>query len=156
MIPAAAPITDDDRFRVAARCYLGYAVLYELGGVYLVWHGIGVPAGVGGRGRAFYAVFWALIGLVPLLGVPYLLRRSRGWFEGWVLTRRDFARLLALFMAYRAFKVGHVALRAQTATVAAPWGGDVTFRLAAVVFFVVTLIALVAVARAAWHPEARP
>jgi hypothetical protein len=156
MIPTAAPVTDDDRYRVAARCYLAYALLYEIGGVYLVSQGVGVPAGAGTRGRALYAVFWALIGLVPLLGVPYLLRRSRAWFEGWILTRRDFARLLALFMAYRAFKVGHVALRAQTASVAAPWGGEVTFRLAAAVFFVVTLIALLAVARAAWHPEARP
>lgn len=156
MIPAAAPVSDDDRFRVAARCYLGYALLYEIGGVYLVSQGIGVPPGVGGRGRIAYVVFWALIGLVPLLGVPYLLRRSRAWFEHWLLTRRDFARILTFFMAYRAFKVGHVALRGQTATVAAPWGGDVTFRVGAAVFLVVTLIALGVVARAAWHPEARP
>jgi len=156
MIPAAAPVSDDDRFRAAARTYLGYALLYEIGGVYLVSQGIGVPAGVGARGRAAYAVFWAVVGLVPLLGVPYVLRRPRAWVERWVLSRRDFARVLALFMAYRAFKVAQVAVRGQTAMVAAPWGGEVTFRAGAAVFLLVTLIALVVVARAAWHAEARP
>jgi hypothetical protein len=150
------PAVDDERYRTAARAYLGYALLYEIGGVYLVAQGVGVPAGAGARGRAMYAVFWALVGLVPLLGVPYLLRRPRAWFERWILTRRDFARILVLFMAFRAFKVGQVALRGQTAVVAAPWGGDVTFRAGAVVFLVVTLIALVVIARAAWHAEARP
>jgi hypothetical protein len=100
-----------------------------------------------------YAVFWAIVGLVPLLGVPYLLRRPRAWFERWVLSRRDFARILALFMAYRAFKVAHVALRGETAAVAAPWGGVLTFRAGALVFLLVTMVALVRVARAAWHAE---
>jgi hypothetical protein len=156
MIPAAAPVTSEDRFRAAARTYLGYALLYEIGGVYLVSQGIGVPAGAGARGRLIYTLFWALIGLVPLLGVPYVLRRPRPWFERWILGRRDFARILAAFMAYRAFKVGHVALRGQTAVVAAPWGGEVTFRAGAAVFVVVTLIALIVVARAAWHTEEGP
>lgn len=156
MIPSAAPVTEDDRFRAAARTYLVYALLYEIGGVYLVSQGIGVPAGAGARGRAAYAVFWAVVGLVPLLGVPYVLRRPRAWFERWALSRRDFARILALFMTYRAFKVAQVAVRGQTAVVTAPWGGDVTFRAGAVVFLAVTLVALVAVARAAWHAEARP
>jgi len=156
MIPAAAPVSDDDRFRAAARTYLGYALLYEIGGVYLVSQGIGVPAGAGARGRLVSTIFWALVGLVPLLGVPYLLRRPRAWFERWLLSRRDFARILAVFMAYRAFKVAHVALRGETAAVAAPWGGVLTFRAGALVFLVVTLVALVFVARAAWHAEARP
>lgn len=141
----------DRRFRLAARAYLGYAVLYELGGVYLVTQGVGVPAGAGARGRALYAVFWAAMGLLPLLGIPYLLRQRRAWFERWVLGRRDFARIVAALMAYRAFKVAGVALRGQTATVAAPWsGGEITFRAAAVVFLAVTLVALLLVARAAW------
>jgi hypothetical protein len=149
------PDVEDGRFRAAARSYLGYALLYEVGGVYLVAQGIGVPAGVGPRGRALYALFWAVVGLVPLLGVPYLLRRPRLWFERWVLTRRDFARILALFMAYRAFKVAHVGFRGQTAVVAAPWGGALTYRVGALVFLAVTLVALAFVARAAWSAEAR-
>ena len=150
------PAADDERFRTAARTYFVYAVFYELGGVYLVSQGVGVPAGAGARGRLIYTLVWAVVGLVPMLGVPYLLRRPRAWFERWVLGRRDFARVLAAFMAYRAFKVAHVAFRAQTAVVAAPWGGELTFRTGAAVFLVVTLIALVFIARAAWHAEARP
>ena len=147
---------DDDRFRTAARAYFAYALVYEVGGVYLVSQGVGVPAAAGTRGRLIYTIFWALVGLVPLLGVPYLLRRPRAWFERWLLGRRDFARILAAFMAYRAFKVAHVALRGETASVTAPWGGALTFRAGAVVFLAVTLVALVAVARAAWRTEARP
>ena len=149
------PAADDDRFRTAARTYLVYALIYEVGGVYLVSQGVGVPAGAGARGRLVYTIFWALVGLVPLLGVPYLLRRPRAWFERWVLSRRDFARILAVFMAYRAFKVAHVALRGETASVAAPWGGRITFRAGALVFLAVTFVALVSVARAAWDAEAR-
>ncbi len=150
------PAADDGRFRAAARTYLVYAVFYEIGGVYLVTQGVGVPAGAGAAGRALYAALWAVLGLVPLLGVPYLLRRPRTWFERWVLGRRDFARVLVLLMAFRAFKVAEVAVRGQTATVAAPWGGEVTFRAGALVFFAVTVVALAVIARAAWHAEARP
>lgn len=150
------PAADDGRFRTAARTYLIYAVFYEVGGVYLVSQGVGVPAGAGARGRLVYTLLWAVIGLVPLLGVPYLLRRPRAWFERWLLSRQDFARILAVFMAYRAFKVAHVAVRGETASVMAPWGGALTFRAGALVFLVVTILALFAVARAAWQEERRP
>ena len=150
------PLDETGRFRAAARTYFIYALFYEIGGVYLVSQGVGVPAGAGERGRLVYTLFWAVVGLVPLLGVPYLLRRPRAWFERWLLSRRDFARILAVFMAYRAFKVAHVAVRAETATVAAPWGGALTFRAGAILFLAVTLVALVSVARAAWDAQARP
>jgi len=147
------PSADDDRFRTAARIYLVYAVFYEVGGVYLVTQGVGVPPAAS---RALYAALWAALGLIPLLGVPYLLRRPRAWFERWVLGRRDFARVLVLLMAFRAFKVAEVAVRRQTAIVAAPWGGEISFRAGALVFFAVTVAALAVIARAAWHAEARP
>jgi hypothetical protein len=149
------PAADDDRFRAAARTYLVYALVYEIGGVYLVSQGVGVPAGAGARGRQIYTIIWALVGLVPLLGVPYLLRRPRAWFERWVLSRRDFARILAAFMAYRAFKVLHVLVRGETASVAAPWGGVITFRAGALLFLTVTCVALLCVVRAAWSAKAR-
>ena len=38
--------------------------------------------------------------------------------------------------------------------VAAPWGGLISFRLGGAVFMIVTLVALVLVARAAWDEEA--
>jgi hypothetical protein len=144
------PAGEGDRFRAAARGYFAYAVVYWIGGVYLVWHGVGIPSPVTPSKRAVYVAFWAIAGLVPMFVIPYLLRRPRAWFERWLLSRRDFARILALVMAWRAIEVLRVALRSATATVAAPWGGEIPFRLGAVVFFVFTAVALALLARAAW------
>jgi len=98
-------------------------------------------------------VVWIVLGLVFVVAVPYLLAHRRAWFERWVLSRRDFARVLTLFMALRAWHVLKVVLRPETATVSAPWGGDITFRAGAIVFLLVTVIALVLIGRAAWTEE---
>ena len=139
-----------DPFRLAARAYLVYGVVYWLGGAYLATQGVGVRGG-----RVMQAgVVWVLLGLVLVLLIPYLLARPRAWFERWILSRRDFARVLAAFMAVRAWHVAQVALRQETASVPAPWGGEITFRLGAIVFMIVTVAALVLIARAAWAKEA--
>jgi hypothetical protein len=137
-----------DRFRDAARAYLVYGIVYWVGGVWLAFHGVGVSADTAGRG-----LVWIALGLVFVVGIPYLLRRPRAWFERWVLSRRDFARILTLFMAVRAWVVLRVALRAETASVAAPWGGEITFRAGAAVFFIVTIVAALFVAVAAWASD---
>ncbi|HXH84289.1 MAG TPA: hypothetical protein VNN07_15400 [Candidatus Tectomicrobia bacterium] len=149
MIPDAPP----DRFATAARAYLVYAIVYWVGGLYLVWHGVGVAGTPTGARRLEALVFWGLVGLVPLVLIPWLLARRRGWFERWVLSRRDFARIVALLLALRAWKVLEVAVRGG-GSVPAPWGGEIGFRAGAIVFFVVTAAALVLVARAAWSREA--
>jgi hypothetical protein len=136
----------EDRFRRAARAYFAYGVVYWLGGTYLVWQGVGVRGAMG-------AIAWMAAGALVVVLVPFLLRRPRGWFDRFILCRRDFARVLALFMAFRAFKVGQIAVRGEGAAVPAPWGGVVTFQAGAVVFFLVTVMALVFVALAAWGPE---
>jgi len=138
-----------DRFRLAARAYLVYGVIYWLGGFYLALQGVGV------RGDRMMqpGVAWIILGLVLVVAIPYLLARRRAWFERWILSRRDFARVLAAFMAVRAWHVLKVALRPETASVPAPWGGDITFRLGAIVFMIVTVAALLAIARAAWAEE---
>ena len=141
------------RFRAAARAYLVYGAVYYVGGLYLVSQGVGVMGGAtGGRGGGL--LFWAITGLVPLLGIPYVLHARRPGFDRWVLSRRDFARLVALLLAFRAYKVGQVAVRGDLASVPAPWGGTVSFQAGAAVFLVVTLVALVFVTRAAWAREA--
>lgn len=138
----------DQKFRTAAGAYLVYGATYWIGGTYLALHGIGV------RGEAARAgVAWIVIGLALALAIPALLSRRRAWFERWILSRRDFARILTALMAFRAWHVLRVALRPETASVPAPWGGEVTFRLGAAVFFVVTVAALMLVARAAWAGE---
>jgi len=138
-----------DRFRLAARAYLVYGVIYWLGGFYLALQGVGV------RGDRMMqpGVAWIILGLVLVVAIPYLLARRRTWFERWILSRRDFARVLAAFMAVRAWHVLKVALRPETASVPAPWGGEITFRLGAIVFMIVTVAALLAIARAAWAEE---
>lgn len=147
MTPAAAR---HDPYRTAARAYFSYGVVYWVGGAYLAFHGVGTRAADSVLWRG---VLFVLVGLIPLFLIPYLLRRRRPWFERWILSRRDFARILALFMAYRAYEVARVAFRAETASVPAPWGGVITFQAGALVFFVVTVAALLCIALAAWAEE---
>lgn len=137
----------DDRFRAAARAYFVYGVVYWIGGAYLAWHGVGPRAG---GSIAWRGMVWVLIGLAFVVLIPYLLRRRRRAFERWVLSRRDFARVLAALMVFRALAVGRIALRPDGASVPAPWGGGIGFQPGAIVFFLVTLTALVFVVRAAW------
>ena len=136
----------DARFRSAARAYFIYGVVYLVGGFWLWLHDVG-------RG-SLWSVVWILGGASLVVLIPFLLRRPRRWFERWILSRRDFARLVVLFMAVRVLAVSRVVFRSETATVAAPWGGLITYRLGGMVFLVVTLVALVLVARAAWAEEA--
>ena len=147
----ARPCDPGDRFRDAARAYLVYGIVYWIGGVWLAFHGVGVRGAFAGRG-----ILWLVLGLIFVIAIPYLLRRPRVSFERWVLGRRDFARILTLFMALRAWAVLRVALRAETASVAAPWGGEITFRAGAAVFFIVTIVAALFVAVAAWSPDQEP
>ena len=139
-----------DRFRLAARAYLVYGVVYWLGGFYLATQGVGVRGG-----RMMQAgVAWIVLGLILVVFIPYLLAQRRAWFERWILSRRDFARVLTAFMAVRAWHVLKVTLRPETASVAAPWGGEVTFRVGAIVFLIVTVAALLVIGRGAWAKEA--
>jgi hypothetical protein len=136
----------EDRFRTAARGYLVYGLVYWLGGAWLWLHDVG-------RGSVF-SVVWIALGAVLVVLVPYLLRQRRPWFERWILSRRDFARLVAVFMFFRVLAVLRVVLRPDSAVAPAPWGGVVTYRTGGAVFLLVTVIALVLVARAAWARDA--
>lgn len=137
------------RFGAAARAYLVYGVCYYVGGLYMLWHGVGVAGSMEGR-RIDALLFWAIVGLVPMLLIPYLIARPRALFERWVLSRRDFTRIVALFLLFRAYKVGQIVLHHHGGSVPAPWGGAISFQVGAAVFTLVTLYALVMVAWAAW------
>ena len=143
-----------DPFRAAARAYFLYGLVYLVGGAYLTFYGVGVRgARDAGSLRYVTTSSFVIAGLALVLLIPYLLRRRRPGFERWIVSRRDFARVLSALMAYRAYAVSRVALRPDGATVPAPWGGEIGFRAGAIVFFVVTLAALIFVARAAWSAE---
>lgn len=148
MIPERRPFDPGDRFRDAARAYLVYGIVLFLGGAWLELQGVGT------RGGALVSgIEYLILGLIFLVGIPYVLRRRRVWFERWVLSRRDFARVLTALMAYRAYRTLVTVLRPETASVAAPWGGEVTFRVGGSVFFFVTVVALLFVAVAAWSSD---
>jgi len=136
-----------DRFHAAALAYFVYGIVYLVGGLYLIYRGVGVMGAPTSGATALTMMRWGLIGLIPLIVIPWLLARRWSWMRGWV-SRRTFAVLVAVLLAIRAFKVGAAAVH-PGATVAAPWGGEITFQAGAVTFLVVTLMALVFVARAA-------
>jgi hypothetical protein len=138
--------TADARFGLAAHAYLGYGIVYWLGGAWLWMHDVG-------RG-SLASVVWIALGAVLVGLVPYLLRRPRAWFERWILSRRDFARILALFMVFRVLAVLRIVLRSETAVITAPWGGVISFRAGGIAFILVTVTALVLIARAAWAKDA--
>jgi hypothetical protein len=139
-----------DPFRVAALAYRLYGLVYLIGGVYLALHGVGIT-----RSSWIRGVSSIVLGIVFLILIPYLLAAPRPWFERWILSRRNFARVLVAFMAFRAFKVAEVGLRRETAAVALPWGGELTYRTGAIVFFVVVVAAALVIARAAWGASPR-
>jgi hypothetical protein len=140
-----------DRYRAAARAYFLYGIVYLVGGLYLISQGVGVMGSRTADASARTMLTWGLLGLIPLLVIPWLLSRPWSWFGG-VVSRTVFAWIVAALLAFRAYKVGQVALRGG-ASVAAPWGGEVSFQAGAFAFLAVTLIALGFVLRAVMHRE---
>ena len=57
-------------------------------------------------------------------------------------------------MALRVVAVARVVAHSETATVVAPWGGQISYRIGGAIFLIVTVVALVLIARAAWSEEA--
>jgi hypothetical protein len=143
--PAMA--TRDDKFRQAAWTYVGYGVVYWLGGLALARSGLG-PRGMERGGAAWFIVGALFVGIIP-----WLLIRTRPWFERWVLSRRDFARVLALLVALRAVEVARIAWRAGAETVPV-LGVLVSKSAGAWMFCLITVVTAVTLARAAWSRDA--
>jgi hypothetical protein len=130
--------TREEKFKQAAWAYLGYGILYWVGGFYLATRGIAV-----GRG-----VVWFVLGAIFILLFPWLIARGhRGRGYLW------FCRILTLFVAYRAFEVGRVALAPKFQSVPLPGGGEIPMSVGAGVFFLIALAAGSLLARAAWAPR---
>ena len=138
--------TRDEKFRQAAWTYLGYGVVYWLGGLALAAGGLG-PRGMERGGAA-----WFVVGALFVVVFPWLLVRERGWFDRWILSRRDFARVLTLLVVIRAIEVARItwAPRAETVPIL---GLDVPMRAGAGAFCVLTLATAAMLARAAWSRE---
>jgi len=133
------------KFRQAAWTYFVYGVIYWVTALSL-------------QLRVFVArgsVFWFAIGALIAVGFPWLLARRRAWFERWVLSRRDFARIVAVLVAVRALLVARIAIKgAETLRMPGIGGGVPTDPAGAWVMTLVALATAVMLARAAWAPEA--
>jgi hypothetical protein len=140
------PTPREDRYRQAAWTYVGYGLVYWLGGVLLA------TAGLGPRGMERGGTAWFIVGALFVIVFPWLLLRERRWFDCWILSRRDFARVLALLVGVRAIEVARIAWapRAETVSVL---GLDVSVRAGAWAFGLLTVVTAVMLARAAWSRE---
>jgi hypothetical protein len=140
----SSPVADA-RFRLAARAYLAYGIVYWLGGLALA------AGGRGPRGMERGGLAWFVVGALFVVVFPWLLRRERRWFARWLLSRRDFARILTALVALRAWEVGRLAL-AGGADVPV-LGVPVPFAPGAWAFCALAVLTAVLLARAAWAPE---
>jgi hypothetical protein len=128
----------EEKFRQAAWVYFTYGVIYWLGGFYLATRGIAI-----GRGA-----LWFVLGAIFVVVLPWLIARgSCGKGYLW------FVRILALFVAYRAFEVARVALAPRFRSVPLPGGGEIPMALGAGLFFLIALVTAAMLARAAWAPR---
>lgn len=137
----------DTRFRQAAIAYLVYGVVYWLGGLALA------VGGLGPRGTERGGLAWFLVGALLVVTIPALLVRDHAWFDRFVLSRRDFARLLTVLILVRAVEVARIA-RAPRVDRVPVLGLDLPFATAAWVFCLLTVAVGVMVARAAWSRDA--
>jgi hypothetical protein len=134
------------RYRQAAWTYVAYGVVYWLGGLVLASGGLG-PRGMERGGTA-----WFIVGALVVVAFPWLLIKQRAWFDRWVLSRRDFARVLTLLVVVRAIEVARIARmpRAETVSVL---GLDVSMRAGAWAFCLLTVVTAAMLARAGWSRE---
>ena len=139
-------VSRTDPYQQAAGAYLVYGVVYWLGGLALA------AGGMGPRGMERGGIAWFIVGALFALVFPWLLRKERAWFDRWVLSRRDFARVLTLLVLLRAFEVARIATRSRAETVPV-LGLAVPMRAGAWAFFVLTLLTAVMLARAGWSRE---
>ena len=136
-------MSEETRYRQAAWTYVIYGVVYLLGGLALA------QSGLGPRGMERGGAVWFVVGALFVIVFPWLLVRERGWFSRWILSRRDFTRILALLVTLRAIEVARIARTPRTETVPV-LGVAVPMALGAWVFCALTVATAAMLARAAW------
>ena len=149
-LPAVRSVSDrvEARFRHAAWTYLVYGAIYWVTALYLQLHVFTV------RGPL---LVWFGIGALIALGVPWLLIRRRRWFERWILSRRDFARILTTLVAVRAVAVAWLALTGPGGMRMPSLGGGVpTDAAGAWAMAIVAAVTAVMLAKAGWQCEVSP
>jgi len=133
------------KFRQAAWTYLAYGIVYWIVALYLQLRVFTV------RGPL---LFWFVLGAIIAVGVPWLLMRRRRWFERWILSRRDFARIMSVLVAVRAIIVASIAIHGPGRMRMPSFGSGVpTTGTGAWLMALVAAATSVMLARAAWQRE---
>jgi len=119
------------KYTQAAIGYLVYGVIYLAGAIYLGRIGRGPDA----------TVWWYVIGAAMALGFPYLIWKRFTWMT----------RILAVLVLVRVIGLIRVAVRAGTAPVPLPWGGEIATSHGAIVFMLIAVTTGILLARAGWQ-----
>ena len=119
------------KYTQAAIGYLVYGVIYLAGAIYLGRIGRG-PDGT---------VWWYVIGAAMAFGFPYLIWKRFKWMT----------RILAVLVLVRVGGLIRIAVRADTAPVPLPWGGEVPTSHGAIVFMLIAVTTCILLARAGWQ-----
>jgi hypothetical protein len=137
----------DEKFRRAAAGYAAYGTVYWLGGLALL------AAGAGPRPPVWVVTLLLVTSAALIVAIPWLLWRDRPWFDRWILSRRDFARILTLFVAWRAVEVGRIAWREPQPELLSLAGFGIPLRVGAWAFSLMTVAMAILLAHAAWSRE---
>ncbi|HZY31539.1 MAG TPA: hypothetical protein VFF86_07835 [Candidatus Methylomirabilis sp.] len=123
------------KFRHAALSYLIYGCLYLIGAMYVAASGI--------SGRAMTArsgLIWFIVGAALVVLFPWLINKGYVWFT----------RTLVLLVLFRATSVVKVIIKPTIAAIPLPGGIELSMRVGALFFLLVTLGTGYLLARAAW------
>ncbi len=125
----------DKKFRQAALSYLIYGCLYLAGAIYVA------VTGTGGRGvTSRPGVIWFGIGAILVILFPWLISKGYVWFT----------RLLVILVLFRAAGVARVMIKPTIPAVPLPGGMEISMKVGAFFFLLVTLATGYMLARAAW------
>jgi hypothetical protein len=119
------------RYAQAAIGYLVYGVIYLAGAIYLGRIGRGPDA----------TVWWYVIGAAIAFGFPCLIWKRFKWMT----------RILSVLVLVRVVGLVRIAVRADTAPVPLPWGGQIATSHGAIIFMLIALTTCILLARAGWQ-----
>lgn len=127
--------TQQEKFQQAALSYLIYGCLYLGGAIYVAVTGI-----VGRAMTTRSGVIWFGVGTILVVLFPWLISKGYVWFT----------RLLVFLVLLRAVGVARVMIKPTIPAVPLPGGIEISMRVGAFLFLLVTLGASYMLARAAW------
>jgi hypothetical protein len=127
--------TRQEKFQQAALSYLIYGCLYLGGAIYVAVTGI-----VGRAMTTRSGVIWFGVGTILVVLFPWLISKGYVWFT----------RLLVFLVLLRAVGVARVMIKPTIPAVPLPGGIEISMRVGAFLFLLVTLGASYMLARAAW------